>query len=155
MTILTVGSSLPQVFAETLPFYAEVSGQVKKPTGCPEEAFVCGETKLKDFGKATFLYYLTGGIPASNECVDYTAVAIFILADGSRLVLDESGAACGPGNSFFTTPPTSWGNPTEVEGSWTVSEATGQFTGLTGSGTNKATSTGARLTAVYQGNLES
>lgn len=140
---------------QSIDFNAEVEGQVKKPTGCPEGAFACGGTTLAGFGSAEFLYYLTGGVPTSNECVDYTADAIFILTDGSRLVLDESGAACGPGNSFFNTPPHSWGNPTEVEGSWTVAETTGQFSGLTGSGTNSAHSTGAHLSAVYEGTLES
>jgi hypothetical protein len=157
-TVLAVsvfGTITLSAAAETISFYAEVSGQVKKPTGCPEGAFVCGDTKINDFGKAKFLYYLTGGVPISNQCVDYTAIAIFTLADGSRLVLDESGTACGPGNSFFTTPPSSWGNPTEVDGTWTVLEATGQFGGMTGSGTNTALSTGARLDAVYQGTLES
>ena len=155
LVILATGFSFQHAFAETSAFYAEVSGKVKKPTSCPEGAFICGQTTIEGFGPAEFLYYLTGGVPTSNACVDYTAIAIFVLADESRLVLDETGAACGPGNSFFTTPPHSWGNPTEVEGSWTVADATGQFSGLTGSGTNNALVAGAQLSAVYQGTLES
>lgn len=155
LVLSVLGTLVSTAYAETIPFTAEVNSKVKKPVGCPEGAFLCGEAAIDGFGTAKFLYYLTGGVPTSNDCVDYTAVAIFTLADGSRLVLDESGAACGPGNAFFNTPPHSWGHPTEVEGSWTVAEGTGQFDGVTGSGTNTATSTGAQLSAVYTGALES
>jgi hypothetical protein len=140
--------------AETISFYAKVKGQVKKPVGCQDGAFGCGETTIDGFGSAEYLFFLTGFEPTSSSCGDYTAIATFTLADGSTLTLDEAGTVCGPGNSFFSTSGANWGNPIDASGTWVVQDGTRQFSGMTGSGTDTIHNAGAHASAIYTGTLE-
>lgn len=98
--------------------------------------------------------------PARTELTSlftYTATTTFkLLSDGSTLVLDEGGLLCVPGNSSSNAPPQSRGFPFYVNNSsWTVDPvSTGQFSGLTGSGTDAARGAGAKLSGTYSGTLE-
>src|SRR5215207_6005417 len=70
------------------------------------------------------------------SCGAYTSTATFSLENTSTLTLEESGIVCGPGKSFFATPGSSYGNPANGAGNWSVIGASGQFAGLSGDGTN-------------------
>lgn len=78
----------------------------------------------------------TGGMQ-SVPAFTYTATTTFeLLSGGGTLILDESGLVCAPGNSG-SAPPQSHGFPEYARSSWTVDPlSNGQFSGLTGSGTD-------------------
>ncbi|MGH9879518.1 MAG: hypothetical protein ACRD5H_17960 [Nitrososphaerales archaeon] len=153
LAILAAGFSFPQVFAST-EFVAEVKGKVTRPDGCPDGATACGKATIEGFGSAQYLFFITGFAPISDSCGEYTAIVTFTLVDDSTLTLDEVGTVCGPGNSFFSTTGSSWGNPIDGSGAWTVQDGTGQFAGMTGSGTDEFEQAGANLKAIYTGTLE-
>jgi hypothetical protein len=74
----------------------------------------------------------------------------FALADGSTLVLAEAGTICGPGNSNQShASGRSFGHPGFATATWTVQSATGQFTGLTGGGTDVLRLAGADVAGAY------
>lgn len=151
--ILAAGFTFSQAFAST-SFNAEVKGKVTRPDGCPDGASGCGKATIDGFGSAEYLFFITGFTPISDSCGQYTAVVTFTLSDDSVLTLAESGTVCGPGNSFFSTIGSSWGNPIDGSGSWTVQDGTGQFDGMTGSGTDEFEQAGSNLKAIYTGVLE-
>ena len=140
--------------AQTTAFDASVRNQILRPAGCPDGAYLCGDTDIGGFGPAEFRWYLVSFEPISKACGDYTAIVTLTLGDGSTLTLDEAGTDCGPGNSFSSYPPHSYGQPQTAGGKWVVQDGTGVFAGLTGSGMNTLHITGARLTATYSGTLE-
>jgi hypothetical protein len=140
--------------AQTTAFDARVKNEIQRPVGCPDGAYLCGDTDIDGFGPAEFRWYLISFEPISEACGNYTAIVTLTLGDGSTLTLDEAGTDCGPGNSFSSYPPHSYGQPQTADGKWVVLNGTGVFTGLTGSGMNALHITGARLTAMYTGTLE-
>lgn len=138
-------------------FEAVVDGPAIKPTGCPEDAFICGTAAITGFGSAAYSFSLGSLQLVSESCGSYDADVTFTLEDGSSLTLGESGIVCGPGKSFFPVPAPggSYGNPAGGNGIWNVITATGRFEGRTGSGTNTFQSAGASFHAIYTGLLES
>jgi hypothetical protein len=140
--------------AQTTAFKAEIKGQILAPRGCPDGAVLCGTATIDGFGPAQYRFFLTSFELTSERCGNYTATTTFTLQDGSTLTLDEAGAACGIGPSFFKGGERSYGNPRTREGSWDVQSASGQFAGMTGSGTSAARFVGAHLSATYTGVLQ-
>ncbi len=153
LAILAIGFSLPQALAATA-FNAEIKGKVTRPEGCPDGAAGCGNAAIDGFGSGQYLFFITGFTPISDSCGEYTAIVTFTLADDSTLTLAENGTVCGPGNSFFSTTGKSWGNPIDGSGAWIVQDATGQFAGMTGSGTDEFEQAGANFKAIYTGTLD-
>ena len=100
----------------------------------------------------------TSTTPVSSACpttglvsaFTYQATTTFELSDGSTLVLNESGLVCAPGNSQ-SAPPQSFGFPEYATSSWTVTSASGAFSGLTGAGTDALRAAGANNSGTYSG----
>jgi hypothetical protein len=154
MLIVTVlAASVGLASAQTTAFDANVENHIQRPVGCPDGAYLCGDADIAGFGSAEFRWYLVSFDPVSQSCGDYTAIVTLTLGDGSTLTLDEAGTDCGPGQSFSSYPPHSYGQPQTAGGEWVVQDGTGVFAGLTGSGANSLRITGARLTATYTGTL--
>jgi hypothetical protein len=143
------------------PFQATVSVTVPLPAPCSNGAFACGTADLAGYGAASYSIFFTAFTVVQTSCgSSYTdAIIDFTLASDpdSTLVLDESGSFCFPGldgRSFFKEGPNSYGHPFTLVGSWTVDPtSTGQFVGLTGSGTDLLTTAGARWSGSYSGTL--
>lgn len=150
----------PSVNADPVDFRAEVDDHTTKATGCPADGVVCGEATIAGYGTGEYVYVLTSVTPLPGACDGsfaggYTAIVTFTLADSSELTLDEAGHVCGPGESLIAPGGlASYGNPVEGVGAWDVAEATGRFAGLTGRGTDRFRSAGARIVATYVGTLE-
>ena len=146
---VTVAASQP------VEFNVQIEAKLLRPDGgCPDGAFRCGTAEIDGFGQAEWRFYLVSFV-RTPECVSYDVVSTFTLADDSVLELDETGTVCGPGNSFFATRPSSWGNPEAANGTWEFVSGTGQFSGLTGgTGFNHLRSHGADVRGVYAGSLE-
>lgn len=154
LTVSVLVTSVDLASAQATAFDATVENHIVRPVGCPDGAYLCGDVDIDGFGPAEFRWYLVSFEPTSPSCGNYTAVLTFTLGDGSTLTLDETGTDCGPGNSFSSYPPHSYGQPQTADGSWEVQDGTGVFVGLTGSGTNTVHISGARLVATYTGTLE-
>lgn len=150
-------------------FQASVTSTVTLPSGgCANGAYACGTANIADYGAASWNLFFTGFTNVETSCGStYTAMTYFTLADGSTLVLDESGNLCGPGldaNGYFKGRfPKDFGRPysavgapsTSVpQGGWTVDPtSTGQFLGVTGSGTDVVYFAGAHAAGTYTGTL--
>jgi hypothetical protein len=147
---------------------------------CSNGAFFCGTANIAGYGAASWNFYVTGNTNVQTSCDStYTAVTEFTLAgDGSTLVLNESGYICGPGlnaNGYFQEGSKApdghvnypFGHPQYPHGTWTVvtkcppqlpgappcSVPTGQFAGLSGSGTDDLQAAGAHVAGTYSGPL--
>jgi hypothetical protein len=148
LLLITAGSAS----AQTTDFKAEVKGHQTRSKGCPDGATFCADAIIQGFGPAQYRFFVSSFEPTSESCADVTGTVTFTLLDGSRLTLDESSEPCGTGQTFFKGD--GYGNPAYQNGSWTVQSATGQFAGMTGSGTSSAHLAGAHFSATYIGTLE-
>ena len=141
--LLTAGAASAQT-----DFNAKINAHISPHALCPDGVFVCGIATIAGFvTPAEYRLYVTSIRPPTKSCgkstgsVDYGATATFTLPDGSMLTLDESGLACSPGESF-PTGGISFGNPRTFYGNWTVQSARGEFSGITGNGTDTGLSAG-------------
>lgn len=142
-------------------FQASVSG-ISPKTKPPCATTFCGTASIAGYGPATWTLNVINTTPVSGPCpygppalvsaFTYQATTTFELSDASRLVLNESGLVCAPGNSA-SAPPQSFGFPEYAKtSSWTVESATGRFSGLTGgAGTDDLHAAGARISGTYSG----
>jgi hypothetical protein len=143
------------------PFQATVKATQTLPAGpCSNGAYACGTANLAGYGAASWNFYVTSATAVPTSCgSSYTATTEFTLASdpGSTLVLDESGPLCGPGKDaagYFKESPKAYGHPFTIVGSWTVDPtSTGQFFGLTGSGSDLVNVAGANVAGSYSGTL--
>jgi len=141
-------------------FQANVTYKRLKPAGaCSNGAFFCGTANITGYGPATWNYYLVA-TPQGTNCFYETAVTVpttvpnvtFGLSDGSTLELSENDYVCGAGNSFAKSPLTAFGNPLSATGTWLVTSATKQFSGLTGgTGADALHAAGANISGTYTG----
>lgn len=144
-------------------FQAGVASTVPIPAGpCSNGAFYCGTANIAGYGTATWNFYLLGYTISQTSCGStYTATTDFTLAsDGSTLVVNESGPICGPGKDaagYFKEGPNAEGHPNYPYGTWTVdtADSTGQFAGLSGSGSDALHAAGAHASGSYAGSLGS
>ena len=141
--LLTAGAASAQTVLN-----AKINAHVSPHALCPDGVFVCGTATIDGFvTPAEYRLYVTSITPPSKSCgkstgsVDYGATATFTLPDGSMLTLVESGLACSPGESF-PTGGISFGNPRDFYGNWTVQSARGEFSGISGNGTDTGLSAG-------------
>jgi hypothetical protein len=141
-------------------FQADVTATSPLPAGpCSNGAFYCGTANIAGYGTASWNFYLTGYTISQTSCGStYTATTGLTLADGSTLVLNESGPICGPGKDaagYFSEGPKAYGHPNYPYGTWTVdtADSTGQFAGLAGSGTDALHAAGAHASGSYTGTL--
>jgi hypothetical protein len=148
-------------YAQTA-FQASVKGNNPPPKPCPTTTF-CGSANIAGYGPATWTLNGISTTPVSSgicprtglvPAFTYTATTTFeLLNGGGTLILDESGLVCAPGNSG-SAPPQSHGFPEYASSSWTVDPlSNGQFSGLTGSGTDALHAAGAHFSGTYTGTL--
>jgi hypothetical protein len=160
---LSVAFTGPASAQTQLSFQATVKGNTPPPKPCPTTTF-CGSASIAGYGPATWTLNAISTTPASGPCpygppafvsdFTYTATTTFeLVSGGGTLVLDETGLVCAPGNSA-SAPPQSLGFPEYASSSWTVdSLSNGQFSGLTGSGTDALHAAGAHFSGTYSGTL--
>jgi hypothetical protein len=146
-----------------ISFEASVKGNTPPPKPCPTTTF-CGSANIAGYGAASWTLNALSTTPASGPCpygppafvsdFTYTATTTFtLLSGGGTLVLDESGLVCAPGNSA-SAPAQSRGFPEYAMSSWTVDPlSSGQFSGLTGSGSDALHAAGAHFSGTYSGTL--
>jgi hypothetical protein len=138
--------------AVTTDFNAEINGHTQRPVDCPDGAQLCGDAIIDGLGAAQYRFFLKTILPG-EPCRQYTATARFTLdADGSTLTLAEAGVGCGTGKTFFKGQ--GYGNPRTGTGLWEVQAASGQFTGMTGSGVLTRHFVGAHISSTYTGTLD-
>lgn len=168
MLVAAVAAFLSLAFAgrasAQTPLQAEVAATVTLPSGgCANGAFACGTANLAGYGPATWTFFPSEVTAVATPCgSSYAATTEFTLASdpSSTLMLDESGSLCGLGpngaayRGYFAEPPQAYGHPFAIVGNWTVDPiSTGQFSGLTGSGTDLIKVAGAHDAGIYTGTL--
>ena len=119
----------------------------------------CGGGLVVGYGEAQLTLTATSAVPTSAAHCGFalavTGTATIELADGSTLVLDETGVYCLPGEShvapgnFFV----SYGNPLEIDATYTIVGGSGVFAEAAGTGTNAIHQAGDTQMAVYSGTL--
>ena len=144
-------------------FQASVTFTGTLPAGpCSNQAYICGTANIAGYGAATWNFYTTSSTVVVSPCGStYTATTYFTLVSdpGSTLVVDESGSLCGLGHDgaayrgYFNEGSKAFGHPFAIAGSWHVDSASGQFAGLTGSGTDLVHIAGAHAAGSYTGTL--
>jgi hypothetical protein len=144
-------------------FQASVTFTGTLPAGqCSNGAYICGTANIAGYGAASWNFYVLGNTAVPSPCGStYQSTTIFTLASdpSSTLVLDESGDLCGLGQdgasyrSYFVEGSKAFGHPFAIVGDWTVVDATGQFSGLSGSGTDDVNVAGAHAAGRYDGTL--
>jgi hypothetical protein len=158
--VAALGLAVADAASAQTAFQAAVKGTGSPVAGCPNGAAACGTADMAGYGTGSWSLTLTGINFVPSSCAStYTAITVFTLdTDGSALVLNESGYGCGPGknaNGFFKEGPNAHGGPNILYGTWTVdtADSTGQFAGLSGSGTDNLQSAGGHHFGSYTGTL--
>jgi len=133
----------PAMAATTQAFEARFNEGFGRATAhpCPTtELFsFCGTGTITGFGDATSLTEVVSfeNFDPETSCADVVLRRTLTLADGSSLVLMETGIACFPGKSSLAPgAATSFGNPFRIETTFTIVSGTGVFEGAQGSGTD-------------------
>jgi hypothetical protein len=149
-------AALPASAKTTVAFSAEFKETFGRASSKTCTHFLCGVGTVAGFGSATSAFDLTAFAPIEGtNCADLEAVRVITLgSDGSTLTLDEVGTVCFPGQSFFTPgSQVSFGNPAEIETTWTVARGTGVFRGAKGSGTDSNQNAGDAGHSTLTGSL--
>jgi hypothetical protein len=134
-------AAFPATAKTTASFSAEFKETFGRANSKPCGFFLCGTGTVAGYGDATSTFDLTSFSPIEGtSCGEVTAIRTITLSDGSTLRLDEEGTACFPGASS-TAPGAqhSFGNPGEIDATFTVKKGTGVFQGAKGSGTDTVT----------------
>jgi hypothetical protein len=132
----------PAAAKTAVSFSADFKETFGRANSKPCDHFLCGTGTVAGYGDATSIFDLTSfSLIEGTSCGTLTAVrTITLSSDGSTLRLDEEGTACFPGESP-TAPGAqhSFGNPGEIDTTFTVKKGTGVFQGAKGSGTDSVT----------------
>jgi hypothetical protein len=139
-------AAAPQTVDFTLIFHASVSNS------CPTGVLTCGTVVVPGFGQAMATFTPTGfvpGVPEPNCFIGEGIVGITLESDGSTLQLATEAAACTPGASGSAPG----GAPFQAEGTWSVIEGTGVFSGATGGGTTSTNNAGDVTVSRYFGTI--
>lgn len=133
----------PAMAATTQAFEARFNEGFGRATAhpCPTtELFsFCGTGTITGFGDATSLTEVVSfeNFDPETSCADVVLRRTITLADGSSLVLMETGIVCFPGKSSLAPGSAkSFGNPFRIEATFTIVSGTGIFEGAQGSGTD-------------------
>jgi hypothetical protein len=140
LTAAVAGAPTVGAWAQTtVSFQAQFKEAFGRAASKPCEHFLCGRGVVDGFGKATSTLDVTSFEPIEDtNCADITLQRVITLSDGSTLQVDEEGVVCFPGNSFFAPgAQRSFGNPGTFEGTFTVTEGTGVFSGAEGTGSSR------------------
>jgi hypothetical protein len=121
---------------------------------CDPDAFTCGTGTVSGFGSATDQVFFVSFNQVSRSCADVELVRVIRLNQGS-FTLQSDGTMCSGGNSLNAPGDfKSWGNPFRYNGTWVVTDGTGDFTGATGTGSDQMTGSGGYATSVLSGDIE-
>ena len=140
----------PRTIDFKLIFHASVSNS------CPPGVLTCGTVLVPGFGSATATFTPTGfvpGVPAPNCFLGEGIVDITLESDGGTLLLATEQVACTPGASGAAPGTLSAGPPFQGEGTWSVIEGTGVFSGATGGGTASTNNAGDVTVSRYFGTI--
>jgi hypothetical protein len=151
-----VFATFPASAKTTVAFSAEFKETFGRASSKSCNHFLCGVGTVAGYGSATSAFELTSFAPIEGtNCADIEATRVITLdSDGSSLTLDELGTVCFPGQSFFTSgAQVSFGNPADVETTWTVDRGTGVFRGAKGSGTDSGQNAGDEGHSTLTGTL--
>src|ERR687898_191018 len=99
----------------------------------------CGTGTIAGFGDATSLTEVVSfeNFDPETSCADVVLRRTITLADGSSLVLMETGTVCFPGKSSLAPGSAkSFGNPFRIEATFTIVSGTGVLEGAQGRGTD-------------------
>ena len=138
----------PAMAATTQAFDARFNEGFARATAhpCPPADFQwCGTGTITGFGDATSVTEVVSfeNLDPATSCGDVVLRRTITLEDGSTLVLMETGTVCFPGKSTFAPGQTkSFGNPLNIEATFTIVTGTGVFAGAQGSGTDVITGAG-------------
>jgi hypothetical protein len=139
----------PAMAATTQAFEASFNEGFGRATAhpCPPADFHwCGTGTITGFGEATSVIEVVSfeNLDPATSCGDVVLRRTITLdEDGSTLVLMETGTVCFPGESTFAIGQTkSFGNPLNIEATFTIVTGTGVFAGAQGSGTDVITGAG-------------
>ena len=119
----------------------------------------CGSGWVVGYGEAELTIIATStsstSVPGCGFALAVTGSATIALQDGSTLLLDEAGTYCLPGESQFAPGNlfVSYGNPLEIDATYTVIGGSGVFVGATGAGATTIHQAGDTQTAIYSGTL--
>jgi hypothetical protein len=137
--VSAVLAAFPATAKTTVSFSADFKETFGRANSKPCDHFLCGTGTVAGHGDATSVFDLTSFSPIEGtSCGTLTAVrTITLSSDGSTLRLDEDGIVCFPGESSNAPGAQhSFGNPGEIDTTFTVKRGTGVFQGAKGSGTD-------------------
>jgi hypothetical protein len=124
---------------------------------CPPADFQwCGTGTITGFGEATSVIEVVSfeNFDPATSCGDVVLRRTITLEDGSTLVLIETGTVCFPGKSTLAPGQTkSFGNPLNIEATFTIVTGTGVFDGAQGSGTDVITGAGDAGHSMLSGSI--
>ena len=152
----------PAAAADTDGFKAQFTQHFGRGIGAdggPCAVAFCGGGQIVGYGKAELTLVATSVLPTSvagcGFALAVTGAATIELQEGSTLLLEEAGTYCLPGGSHFAPGNfvVSYGNPLEIEASYTIVGGSGVFAGAIGTGTNAIHQAGDTQVAVYTGTL--
>jgi hypothetical protein len=156
LVVTLVLAALPASAKTTVAFSAEFKETFGRANSKPCSHFLCGVGTVAGFGSATSAFDLTDFAPIEGtNCGNLEGIRVITLAsDGSTLTLDETGTVCFPGQSSFAPgAQMSFGNPADINTTWTVDRGTGVFRGAKGSGTDSDHNSGDEGHASLKGTL--
>jgi hypothetical protein len=143
LLLVSLVAASPAMAATTQAFEARFDEGFGRATAhpCPTtELFsFCGTGTITGFGEATTLTEVVSfeNFDPATSCADVVLRRTITLEDGSTLVLMETGTVCFPGKSTLAPGAAkSFGNPFNIEATFTIVAGTGVFAGAQGSGTD-------------------
>ena len=152
LTVALCASSAAPAAARS--FSASFDDRVRKQDTPTCDAVFCLARGTTSLGPATLAIDVTAFEPTGRSTAEVATVAVFTLADGSTLTLEQAGVVTFPGNS--TNAPGaahSFGNPFRYAAAWEVAGGTGRFAGAHGTGTSTLRGSGAVLQATFSGTV--
>ena len=143
LSLVSLVVASPAMAATTQAFEARFNEGFGRATAHPwptTELFsICGTGTIAGFGEATSLTEVVSfeNFDPVTSCADVVLRRTITLEDGSTLVIMETGTVCFPGKSTLA-PGTakSFGNPFNIEETFTIVSGTVVFAGAQCSGTD-------------------
>lgn len=162
--VVALSLGLTAAASAQTPLEVSVTSTQTLPDGpCPNTAYICGTANITGYGAASWNMYIGSPTISFTPCGSTNQETTYFTLDSdpsSTLVLDESDDLCGLGHDgaayrgYFAGGSREFGHPFAIVGVWNVDPAsTGDFYGLTGSGTDSVNITGAHAAGSYSGTL--
>jgi hypothetical protein len=159
LLLVSLGVASPAMAATTQAFEVRFNEGFDQATAhpCPptENFSWCGTGTITGFGEATSLAEVVSfeNFDPATSCADVVLRRTITLEDGSTLVLIETGTVCFPGKSALASDTKSFGNPYNLEATFTIVTGTGAFAGAQGSGTDAIKAAGDASKSTLSGSI--